>query len=547
MRQREKLVFIGRIVFVLCAALIAGETPVIGQEPTPYVRDLTPPPKEQLAVPGEIIVKLKEGTGGLSEETVRAQGLERVESRGVTSGGELILRLATAPAAFTSAPDARDVMTQTLERARALDQLPNVEYAEPNYLMFPTLNPDDTDYRKQWHYLAPGTAASQAPGGVGLPSAWDTNVGGPEVVVAVIDTGILPSHPDIAGSANLAAGHDMISDAWMANDGDGRDQQATDPGDAVQANDCLSRFGFPNPPMSNSWHGTHVAGTVGVGRTNNALGVAGANWKVTVVPIRVLGRCGGMTTDIADAIRWAAGMAVPGVPANPTPARIINMSLGGLGSCTAAYQNAINDVLARNVAVIVAAGNDQIDAAGARPASCNGVITVAASDYRGHLVSRYSNFGPTVEIMAPGGDVQRDDNADGNVDGVLSTVQGGYAWYNGTSMAAPHVAGVAALWLAKNGTLTPAQLLLELKDHARARDASHGCPANTCGAGLLTAAGVEIPGNGPGTPSPVPPVPTPVTPHIPDTPALPIWAVIGLTLVIVLSELRRRQHRRAPR
>jgi serine protease len=543
MRQREKVSSIGRIVIVSCAALLAGTTPAVGQEPTPYVRDLTPPPREQLAVPGEIIVKLREGMGGLSEETVTAQGLERAE-RAVTSGGELILRLATAPAALASEPDARDVMTQTLEKARALDQLPNVEYAEPNYLMFPTLAPNDPDYGAQWHYLAPGTGPAQAPGGVGLPSAWDTNVGGAQVVVAVIDTGILPSHPDIVGSANLAGGYDMISDAWMANDGDGRDLQATDPGDAVQANECLPRFGYPNPARSDSWHGTHVAGTVGVGRTNNALGVAGTNWRVTVVPIRVLGRCGGTTVDIADAIRWAAGMAVPGVPPNPTPARVINMSLGGLGSCTAAYQNAIDDVLARNVAVVVAAGNDRIDAAGARPASCNGVITVAASDYRGHLVSRYSNFGPTVEIMAPGGDVQRDDNSDGKVDGVLSTVQGGYAWYNGTSMAAPHVAGVAALWLAKNGSLTPAQLLAELQAHVRPRDASHGCPANTCGSGLLTAAGT---GTGPAPSTPVPPVLPTATPHIADTPALPIWAVIGLALVIVLSELQRRRARQAPR
>jgi serine protease len=180
------------------------------------------------------------------------------------------------------------------------------------------------------------------------------------------------------------------------------------------------------------------------------------------------------------------------VPANATPARVINMSLGaGPGlpcSASPSTQAAINDAVGSGAAVVVAAGNDAADASDFLPASCNNVITVAASDARGHLVTRYSNFGATVEIMAPGGDVQRDDNGDGNNDGVLSMVHpnaGSYARYNGTSMATPHVAGVAALYLAQNPSLTPVQLLAELQNNALPRTSSQ-CP-QPCGAGLLSA------------------------------------------------------------
>jgi serine protease len=154
-------------------------------------------------------------------------------------------------------------------------------------------------------------------------------------------------------------------------------------------------------------------------------------------------------------------------------------------SSSPSTQAAINDAVAAGAAVVVAAGNDATDASQVLPASCNNVITVAASDARGRLVTRYSNFGPTVEIMAPGGDVDRDDNSNGQPDGVLSMVQGGYAYYNGTSMATPHVAGVAALWLAATPNLTPAQLLAELQARALPRS-SVECP-RPCGAGLLNA------------------------------------------------------------
>ena len=437
-------------------------------------------PAEALFVPGEVIVKMKP-TFGLTATELRTLGIE--DGKRVTSGGELIYRIAPSVMATLSPAEARN---RTLAVVQALAARPDVEYAQPNYILRIARTPNDPRFPEQWHYRDNGTGTGQSPGGISLPRAWDTSTGSSSIVVAVIDTGILPNHPDIVGSPNLITGYDMISDPAIANDGDGRDSSPTDPGDAVAANEC-----FPgSPARSNSWHGTHVAGTIGVGRTDNGVGVAGVNWNVRVQAVRVLGKCGGTTADINDGIRWAAGLPVPGVPTNPTPARLINMSLGGRVPCSMspAQQAAINDAVAARAAVVVAAGNDAVDASQVSPASCNNVITVAASDYRGYLVTRYSNFGATVEIMAPGGDVRRDDDGDGNNDGVLSMVHpnaGTYARYNGTSMAAPHVAGVAALWLAQTPGLTPAQLLAELQRNALPRTSTQ-CP-RPCGAGLLSA------------------------------------------------------------
>ncbi|WP_455212241.1 S8 family serine peptidase, partial [Kaarinaea lacus] len=239
--------------------------------------------------------------------------------------------------------------------------------------------------------------------------------------------------------------------------------------------------------IPSSWHGTHVAGTIGIGKTNNNSGVAGVNWQTKVMPVRVLGKCGGTMVDINDAIRWAAGIPVNGVPNNTHPAKVINLSLGGAIPCSRspATQAAIDDAVAQGATVVVAAGNDAQDAAGFVPAGCNNVVSVAASDRNGRLVTRYSNYGAAVDILAPGGDVAEDTDNDGNPDGVLSMVEGGYAFYNGTSMAAPHVAGVAALMLAANPGLSPSQVESQLKTEAIPRDLSQ-CP-KPCGSGLLNA------------------------------------------------------------
>jgi serine protease len=435
-------------------------------------------------VPGEVIVKRKMVAGvAAAPPTAKLRQLELEQVR-TTSGGETVYRISPSVTGSMTREQQRD---RTLDAVESLRADPGVEYVQPNYILrIATTTPNDPSYPMQWHYRDNGAGADQSPGGIGLPTAWDTTRGDSSVVVAVIDTGILPAHPDIAGSPNLVTGYDMITDSFTANDGDGRDADPADPGDALNTGECGP--GDPPAPLPSSWHGTHVAGTVGVGRTNNGVGVAGINWTVSLQAVRVLGKCGGTVTDINDGIRWAAGLAVPGVPPNATKARVLNMSLGAAIPCTSSpsTQAAIDDAVNAGATVVVAAGNDATDASQEMPAGCNNVITVAASDYRGHLVTRYSNFGSAVEILAPGGDVQRDDDNDSNPDGVYSMVQGGYAFYNGTSMAAPHVTGVAALVLAHEPALTPAQVAQRLQQTARPRSASE-CP-KPCGAGLLDAA-----------------------------------------------------------
>jgi serine protease len=448
-------------------------------------------------VPGQVVVKLKTGVRAAPMASREMARLQIEPAAQLTSGGEQIYRVATVAARSMGATAVAD---RTLELVKTLAARPDVAYAQPNYIVQISAVPNDPGYLQQWHYFDNGSGVNRSPGGINLPQVWDKNKGSAAVVVAVIDTGILPDHPDINGSPNLVAGYDMIGDPFIANDGGGRDNDPTDPGDASAANECSPG----SPAQPSSWHGTHVAGTVGVGNTNNGVGLAGVNWNVKVQPVRVIGKCGGTMVDINDGIRWAAGLPVPGVPINPTPARVINLSLGGGSPCSAspATQAAINDAIARGVTIVVAAGNDAADAANFVPASCNGVITVAASDFRGRLVTRYSNFGPRIDIMAPGGDTARDDNGDGQNDGVLSMVQGGYARYNGTSMASPHVAGVAALMLANQPTLTPAQVRDALKNSALPRSAIE-CPL-PCGAGLLNARAALGPGTSP------PPAPTDV-------------------------------------
>lgn len=335
--------------------------------------------------------------------------------------------------------------------------------------------PNDPLFSLQWNFKANGAAAGQSAGGAGFSTFWTKtkDMGSRDVVVAVVDTGIQMNHPDIKGSPNLAPGFDMVSDPIMGNDGDGRDSDPNDPGDKCDPNDNTA---------SDSFHGTHVAGTVGVAATNNAAGVAGGAWNVTIVPVRALGRCGGKLSDINDAIRWAAGT----VPArdgagkeiwNSKPADIINLSIGLFGPCPASMQAAINDAVAAGAIVVSAAGNARVDTQYFAPGGCQNVISVAANDARG-MLTPYSNFGANVSIMAPGGDMSRDDDKDGRPDGILSTkyskncldpakpgstvAQCYYSYENGTSMAAPHVSAALALLKTKFPSAVPSELKTRL-------------------------------------------------------------------------------------
>lgn len=479
-----------RFPLLVIACSVIGSSPVAAQD---FLDQNVPP--QPTFVPGEIIVRMRTA-GTLSANRLIALGLDSTVQT-ISGAAEYIYQMPQTAITAMGVTAARDRTVALLDSLRAD---PNVEYAQPNYRVYAVgrstsawrvrLVPNDSRFTDQWHYRNNGTGSGESPGGINLPDAWDTTTGSTSIVVAILDTGILPGHEDIQPSGHLVTGFDMISDPFVANDGDGRDADPTDPGDAIVVGEC-DPGPPPQPPVNlpDSWHGTHVAGTVGVGATNNNLGVSGVNWNVSVQAVRVLGKCGGATSDINDAIRWAAGLPVPGVPNNTTPARVISMSLGtppGLPcSLSPSTQSAIDDAVAAGALVVVAAGNDHVDASQVFPASCNNVVTVAASGPDGSLVTDYSNFGSTVEIMAPGGD--KTPNAQ---DGVLSMVQGGYAFYQGTSMATPHVSGVAALWLAVDPTLTPAQLLTALQSSAMPRTSTQ-CP-QPCGAGLLNAVGGPI-------------------------------------------------------
>ena len=372
------------------------------------------------------------------------------------------------------------------DMAILVDQLlanPNVSAVEPDWMMQAFNAPNDSQYNNQWHYF-------EAMGGLNLETAWASATGA-GTVVAVLDTGYRP-HVDLA--ANLLAGYDMISDAAVGNDGDGRDSDASDPGDWVVARQCYRR----SPASDSSWHGTHVAGTIAA-VTNNGSGVAGVAYDAKVVPVRVLGTCGGYTSDIADGIIWAAGGNVSGSPSNPNPAQVINMSLGGGSACSSITQDAINIARGLGATIVVAAGNSDADAANYAPASCNGVVTVAATDRNGGR-AYYSNYGSVVDVAAPGGaqSFANDPN------GVLSTLNSGtttpgkdnYIYYQGTSMAAPHVAGVAALMYQLDSSITPDEVESILVSTTRSFPATCG----QCGSGIVDAAAAvaAVGGNGGG-------------------------------------------------
>ena len=346
---------------------------------------------------------------------------------------------------------------------------PSIEYAEPDRMMYPMMTPNDTQYSSLW-------GMQGGAGGLRANTAWDTTTG-TGVVVAVLDTGIRP-HADLAGQT--VAGYDMIADTFISNDGTARDGDPSDPGDWSTAGQC----GAGKPARNSSWHGTHVAGIIAAAG-NNSMGVIGVAFGAKVQPVRVLGRCGGYTSDIADGMIWASGGTVPGLPANATPAKVINMSLGGDGACDTTTQNAINSARSRNTTVVVAAGNENQDASNSNPANCAGVITVAAVGPTGGR-AYYSNYGSVVDVAGPGGD-----QSSGSSNGILSTLNAGtttpgadsYVYYQGTSMATPHVAGVVALMYAVKPTATPTQIETALKNSTRAFPAT----CSQCGTGIVDA------------------------------------------------------------
>lgn len=346
--------------------------------------------------------------------------------------------------------------------------------------------PNDPSYNVQWHLKLHDAAhgATTSPGGSNFPAMWSRTQGADTVVIAVVDSGIVANHPDIDFQRNILPGYDFVSASTeFADDGaPGYDPDPTEPQAAQLKNGC------PEGTANAGWHGSHVAGIAGAASSNNGSGIAGGAWNVKILPVRALSKCGaGTRLDIAVGIYWSAGIPLEGIPNNPNPADIINLSLSGLApnGCDPLYQAAIDAATAKGVTVVVAAGNAGSDATFRSPANCKNVISVAASDARGHLTN-YSNFGSLIDILAPGGDTRRDDNGDGQPDGILSTIDADFTYYQGTSMASPLVASAAALLKSLDPNLTPGQIRKLLKENAIPRDDIQ-CPKG-CGAGLLNVA-----------------------------------------------------------
>ncbi len=423
---------------------------------------------------------------------------------------------------------------------RALRADPDIELAEPDLLMrIQAYTPSDPlftgtftfagqPYEHQW-YLKSGQISS-----IRADAAWDITRGGTSpatstVVVAVVDTGVRFDHPDLAGK--LLPGYDFVSSVAMANDGSGWDADPSDPGDFVTDADLASGNQELSCETSNSsWHGTRVSGLIAAG-TDNAEGIAGTAFNVRVLPVRVLGKCGGYASDVIAGMYWAAGLAIPpsllqstNITVNANPAKIINLSLGSAGACSSIYAAAVRDLTDHGVLVVASAGND--GAAVGTPASCPGALAVAGLRHAGTKVG-YSNLGPEVSIAAPAGNCVNTGFFDPCLFALTTTTNAGFqspgsSTYSdplliptyGTSFSSPLVSGTAGLMKTVNPALTPALIIARIRESARAfpsssdtspqppscvqpsitpvQDAECICSTQLCGAGMLDAHGAVL-------------------------------------------------------
>lgn len=423
-------------------------------------------------------------------------------------------------------------LTEARAMAQALNADPAVEYAEPDLPVKRLQVPFDTGYiGRQWNLQVPGTTFNSTinlqsggtkpfanTGGADFVGAWPRTTGVSTVRVAIIDSGVALTHPDL--QAVLLPGYDFVSSNvspapanFVANDGDGRDADATDPGDWIDQAAVTASNGLclASDISDSSWHGTHMTGVVAAawGGAFAGTSIAGAAPNVRILPVRALGRCGGLSSDVADAIRWAAGVPVPGVPNNPNPARVLNLSLGGGASCTNTFQTAVNEAIAAGAVIFAATGNESGPVSA--PANCSGVVAVTAHVINGDNAD-YANTGTQTTISAPGGGegfIQRVPNLLGSdsANWIWSTslfgattptstvsatdVRSGPAivGFTGTSPATPHVAAVGALMLSLRPAATAAEIRAYLRASVRPHPAGGYCSLaiNTCGAGLLDA------------------------------------------------------------
>ncbi len=597
----------------LLAALLLGITgAVTAQTATAPVKKPAASAPEPMV--GQLMVKLRAPT---ASERVQRLGAQRVSALSKSAG----LALESVRPMAGDATVMRLPQPMPLSQAQAvIDRLradADVEWAAPDLPVRrqqTQVPPDQGFATLQWNLFAPttafatpttggGTKVFTPTGGANLPTAWARSVGSASVTVAVIDTGVALGHRDLRG--RMLPGYDFISSNaltslgappnFVANDGDGRDADATDPGDWVTASEEVT---YPNAcansATSSSWHGTHMAGIVAAQWGNDVEAatstiragtrIAGMGPALRILPVRALGKCGGTSTDVIDAMYWAAGLPVPGVPNNPNPARVINLSLGGsTGACVAGstYANAINAVLNAGAIVVAASGNDATEAA-LQPANCPGVISVTAhvingdnADYAN--IARRTNPGE-VTISAPGGGapsllpvvnppLETNDNAyviwSTGLFGATTPTSPVSAGDNrsgdailgltGTSPATPHVAGTVALMLSLQPSLSSVQVAGILQSSARPHPGGTYCAtgqpgAGLCGAGLLDAgrALAAVMPTAPAVPPaapPLPPEPVPPPPSGGGGGSLPLAPLLLLLALSLARQVRRRDER----
>ena len=388
------------------------------------------------------------------QETFRALGIGQAESRSIHRAAEANLQR----------------KADTLHIIKSLRRRADVRYAQPNYIRKVLAIPNDPQYPRQWHYPL-----------INLPQSWEVTTGSNTVIVAVIDTGVLLNHPDLKN--RLASdGYDFISDPDRALDGDGIDPDPEDPGDGD-----LGRSSF---------HGTHVSGIIAA-ETNNDTGVSGVTWSTRIMPLRALSQGSGTEFDILQAVRYAAGLDNDSGTLPAQSADIINLSLGG-SSFSPVAQELFTEIRVEGITVVAAAGNSASNTL-FYPAAYDGVLSVSAVDIKKDL-TWYSNFGPTIDLAAPGGDNTADINVDGFPDGVLSTcgndttglIEFVYCFFQGTSMAAPHMAGVVALMKAIYPALTPDELDILLNNGSITEDLGPAGRDDKFGHGLIDTFGALV-------------------------------------------------------
>ena len=485
---------------------------------TSAVPEHNPVAQEPRAIQAEtrldVIVKLR--TDNSSDAVAkRATGADRTAALAKRTGLDLTHKRDVSDLMIASHIELGDSNAPAvLERLR---NDPAVEFVSIDRVRYAhSTTPNDALFANQWYLRNTEIAA------VNAFNAWDRELGSAGVVVAVLDTGVLYDHPDLGrgdAGGKLLPGYDFVSADFRVNDGDGRDADPSDPGDWVNSDDKTAHASLANCDISDSsWHGTRVAGMIAA-LSNNSVGIAGLSWNSYILPVRVLGKCGGSDSDILAGMRWAAGLSTPGAPVNPTPARILNLSLGSEGVCEQSYRAVIDELTSRKVLVVVSAGNEGTVVSS--PGNCAGVAAVAALRHAGSKVG-FSNLGNEVTLGAPGGNCV---NINGgpclfSLDTTSNaglTVPAAFTFTNqvdsnlGTSFSAPIVSGIAALMLSRNNNLSTSQLLARLREGARpfptlvADDATVTachvpmnnqdfqlvqclCTTSTCGAGMADAA-----------------------------------------------------------